>query len=73
MRRPVTVIALAAAVALALGSATAARAATPRTTLPAVESEVMCVECGTPLSVSQSPVADQDSVFQSGSGTDVTK
>jgi cytochrome c-type biogenesis protein CcmH len=37
-----------------------ALAATPRTTLPAVEHEVMCVECGTALDVSQSPVANQE-------------
>jgi cytochrome c-type biogenesis protein CcmH len=35
-------------------------AATPRTSLPDVEDEVMCVECGTPLEVSQSPVANQE-------------
>jgi cytochrome c-type biogenesis protein CcmH len=37
-----------------------AGAATPRTTLPDVEDEVMCVECGTGLNVSQSPVANQE-------------
>jgi cytochrome c-type biogenesis protein CcmH/NrfF len=35
-------------------------AAEPRTTLPDVEDEVMCVECGTALNVSQSPVANQE-------------
>jgi cytochrome c-type biogenesis protein CcmH/NrfF len=38
----------------------AALGATPRTTLPDVEDEVMCVECGTALNVSQSPVANQE-------------
>jgi cytochrome c-type biogenesis protein CcmH len=38
----------------------AALAATPRTSLPDIEDEVMCVECGTPLEVSQSPVANQE-------------
>jgi cytochrome c-type biogenesis protein CcmH len=38
----------------------AALAATPRTTLPDVEDEVMCVECGTALNVSTSPVANQE-------------
>ena len=33
---------------------------TPRASLPDIENEVMCVECGTALSVSQSPVADQE-------------
>ena len=37
----------------------AALAATPRTSLPDVEDEVMCVECGTALDVSQSPVANR--------------
>ena len=38
-------------------------AATPQTTLPDVEDEVMCVECGTALNVSTSPVADQERAF----------
>ncbi len=38
-------------------------AAEPRTTLPDVEDEVMCVECGTALNVSSSPVADQERAF----------
>jgi cytochrome c-type biogenesis protein CcmH/NrfF len=50
---------LAALLALALLPA-AAVGAQPRTTLPDVEDEVMCVECGTALNVSQSPVADQE-------------
>ena len=47
-------------VLLALLAPPAALAATPRTTLPDVEDEVMCVECGTALNVSTSPVADQE-------------
>jgi cytochrome c-type biogenesis protein CcmH/NrfF len=38
-------------------------AAEPRTTLPDVEDEVMCVECHTALNISQSPVADQERAF----------
>jgi cytochrome c-type biogenesis protein CcmH/NrfF len=38
-------------------------AAPPQTTLPDVEDEVMCVECGTALNVSTSPVADQERAF----------
>jgi cytochrome c-type biogenesis protein CcmH/NrfF len=38
-------------------------AAEPRTTLPDVEDEVMCVECRTALNVSTSPVADQERAF----------
>jgi cytochrome c-type biogenesis protein CcmH len=45
---------------LALLAPSAALAATARTTLPDVEDEVMCVECGTALNVSTSPVANQE-------------
>jgi len=37
-----------------------ALAAQPRTTLGDVEDEVMCVECGTALNVSQAPSADRE-------------
>ncbi len=48
------------ALVLAGAGAGAALAAQPRTSLPDLEDEVMCVECGTPLEVSQSPVANQE-------------
>ena len=48
---------------LALALTAPALAAEPRTTLPDVEDEVMCVECGTALNVSTSPVADQERAF----------
>jgi cytochrome c-type biogenesis protein CcmH/NrfF len=48
---------------LALVLAPAAFAAEPQTTLPDVEDEVMCVECGTALNVSTSPVADREREF----------
>jgi cytochrome c-type biogenesis protein CcmH/NrfF len=35
----------------------------PKTTLPDVEDEVMCVECRTALNVSTAPVADQEREF----------
>ena len=35
----------------------------PRASLPDIEDEVMCVECGTVLSVSNSPVAQQERQF----------
>ena len=41
----------------------AAPAAAQRTSLPDIEDEVMCVECGTVLSVSNSPVAQQERDF----------
>jgi cytochrome c-type biogenesis protein CcmH len=53
---------LAALVALAV-LAPAAAAATPRTSLTDVEDEVMCLECGTALNVSNSAVADQERRF----------
>jgi cytochrome c-type biogenesis protein CcmH len=52
--------AAAVAVLVALLVPASALAATPRTTLPDVEDEVMCVECGTALNVSTSPVANQE-------------
>jgi len=45
---------------LALLAPASASAAEPRTTLPDVEDEVMCVQCGTALNVSQAPSADQE-------------
>ena len=50
---------LAALLALPGGAA----AATPKTTLPDVEDEVMCVECGTVLNISTSQVADDQREF----------
>ena len=55
--------ALALLLALALALPGPAFAAEPQTTLPDVEDEVMCVECGTALNVSSSPVADQERAF----------
>jgi cytochrome c-type biogenesis protein CcmH len=43
--------------------AIAAPASAKPPTLADLEDEVMCVECGTPLVVSQSPVANQERVF----------
>ena len=41
----------------------AAPASAQRASLPDIEDEVMCVECGTVLSVSSSPVAQQERNF----------
>jgi cytochrome c-type biogenesis protein CcmH/NrfF len=38
-------------------------AAEPRTSLPDVEDEVMCVQCKTPLNLSTAPVADRERAF----------
>jgi cytochrome c-type biogenesis protein CcmH len=48
---------------LAVVAPSPAGAATPRASLPDVEDEVMCVECGTALNVSQSPAADGERRF----------
>jgi cytochrome c-type biogenesis protein CcmH/NrfF len=55
--------ALAIALVVLAAVPAAAAAAPPRTTLPDVEDEVMCVECGTALNVSTSPVAEQERAF----------
>ena len=57
-------LALPALLALVLALAPAAAlAAEPAATLPDIEDEVMCVECGTALNVSSSPVADREREF----------
>jgi cytochrome c-type biogenesis protein CcmH len=45
------------AVAALASAATAAGAAEPRTSLPDVEDEVMCVTCNVPLNIAESPQA----------------
>jgi cytochrome c-type biogenesis protein CcmH len=55
---------VAALVALALvAPAAGAAEPAPRASLPDIEDEVMCLECGTALNVSTSPVADQERAF----------
>jgi cytochrome c-type biogenesis protein CcmH len=59
-------IALALAVtagALALSTVTAVAAPVPRTSLPVIERQVMCVTCKIPLNVAQSPQADRERAF----------
>jgi cytochrome c-type biogenesis protein CcmH len=51
------------AIALALLLAAPAAAAEPRASLTDIEDEVMCLECGTALNVSNSAVADQQREF----------
>jgi cytochrome c-type biogenesis protein CcmH len=51
------------ALAFALALAAPAGAQTQRASLPDIEDEVMCVECGTVLAVSESPVAQQERAF----------
>jgi cytochrome c-type biogenesis protein CcmH len=54
---PLAVLLAALTLAVLPGPASAAVA---RASLPDIEDEVMCVECGTSLEVSQSPVANQE-------------
>jgi cytochrome c-type biogenesis protein CcmH len=49
--------------ALPAAVASAASAVKPRTTLPVIERQVMCVTCKIPLNVAQSPQADRERVF----------
>jgi cytochrome c-type biogenesis protein CcmH len=51
---------LACLMTVATGTALAAE---PRTSLPDVEDEVMCVQCGTPLNLSTAAVADREREF----------
>jgi cytochrome c-type biogenesis protein CcmH len=62
-RRLLGALLLAAAVACPVTSATAAVA---RTSLPAIERQVMCVTCKIPLNVAQSPQADRERAFIQG-------
>jgi cytochrome c-type biogenesis protein CcmH len=62
VRRPALALATALALALPLTAGPAAQAtpAPQRTSLHAVESEVMCVSCGVPLAIAESPQADAE-------------
>jgi cytochrome c-type biogenesis protein CcmH len=54
---------LAATLLLLLALAAGATAAEPRASLPDIEDEVMCVQCGTPLSLSTAAVAERERAF----------
>jgi cytochrome c-type biogenesis protein CcmH len=60
-------LALAVTLALSptLGGASAA-AATPRTTMPVIERQVMCVTCKIPLNVAESPQSQRERAFIRG-------
>jgi cytochrome c-type biogenesis protein CcmH len=51
------------ALALTLAPAGGAVAAPQRASLPDIEDEVMCLECGTALNLSNAPVADRQRAF----------
>jgi len=59
MRRRVAAL----VVALALTAAPAAAAACPRTSLSAMENDVMCLVCGVPLALADAPQAQRERVF----------
>jgi cytochrome c-type biogenesis protein CcmH len=62
--RPSGAPALASALAaLAIAVSVSPAAATPQTSLPAIERQVMCVTCKIPLNVAQSPQADRERAF----------
>ncbi|HEX8104399.1 MAG TPA: cytochrome c-type biogenesis protein CcmH [Solirubrobacteraceae bacterium] len=54
------VLALLAGLLLVLAVGAAASAAAPRASLPDIEDEVMCTQCGTPLNISESIVAEKE-------------
>ena len=51
------------ALVLVLAPARVAIAVPPRASLPDIEDEVMCLECGTPLNLSNAPVAERERAF----------
>jgi cytochrome c-type biogenesis protein CcmH len=55
--------ALAVTLAIALTAAVPAAAVTARTTLVAIEQQVMCVTCGIPLQEADSPAAQQEKAY----------
>jgi cytochrome c-type biogenesis protein CcmH len=54
---------LAATLLVAAALTAGATAAEPRASLPDIEDEVMCVQCGTPLSLSRAAVAERERAF----------
>jgi cytochrome c-type biogenesis protein CcmH len=62
-RIPRRICAFAATVSLSVGMCPTAMGVTPRTTLPVIERQVMCVTCKIPLNVAESPQADRERGF----------
>jgi cytochrome c-type biogenesis protein CcmH len=60
------ILAAVVAVVLTCVSIAPAYAVTPRTTLPVIERQVMCVTCKIPLNVAESPQANRERVFIRG-------
>jgi cytochrome c-type biogenesis protein CcmH len=57
------VLAVAAVLLVVLVAAPVSAAAPARASLPDVEDEVMCLQCGTPLNMSTAPVAERERAF----------
>jgi cytochrome c-type biogenesis protein CcmH len=65
--RPLALLGVLLSVAAAAAATTmAASAAVPRTSLPVIERQVMCVTCKIPLNVAQSPQADRERAYIQG-------
>jgi cytochrome c-type biogenesis protein CcmH len=64
-RRPLALLGVLLLIAAA-AVATTASAAAPRTSLPVIERQVMCVTCKIPLNVAQSPQADRERAYIQG-------
>ncbi len=60
------VLVVAFALAPALGGASANAAITPRTSMPLIERQVMCVTCKIPLNVAESPQSQRERAFIRG-------
>ena len=63
MSQRVRVMAALCATGLVAMQASGAAAVAPRTTLPTIERQVMCVTCKIPLNVAESPQADEEREF----------
>ena len=63
MRRARLGLLLVLVTAVAGGACTNSPAAVPRTSLPVIERQVMCVTCKIPLNVAQSPQADRERAY----------
>lgn len=63
MRRTMTLLAALLAMVALTAVPAAVQAATPKTSVTDVEDEVMCVACGVPLAIAESPQATQERTY----------
>jgi cytochrome c-type biogenesis protein CcmH len=64
--RPAATAVLVASLLLASPLGSCAMAATPRTSMPAIERQVMCVTCKIPLNVAESPQSQRERAYIRG-------